>query len=155
MPRLIADGEVQVHWVPSISTPSAPTVAEITAGTEITPFLSTIDTPLDGDAPDASDLSSAYNKTVAGTFGGNISAELYRDDTTDTAWTTLIRNATGYFVIRRFGGSGVAIAIADEVEVYNSRIITRSPASLDRNTPQMFTVDAAVLDEPELAAVVA
>ena len=70
MPRTIADGEVLINFAPTVADPTAPTVAELTAGTDITPFLSSIDTPLDGDAVDSSDLSSAFNKTVAGTYGG-------------------------------------------------------------------------------------
>lgn len=155
MPRTIADGEVLINFAPTIANTSAPTVAELTAGTDVTPFLSTIDTPLDGDAVDSSDLASAFNKTVAGTYGGNITAEMYRDDTTDTAWTTFDRNTEGYFVIRRFGGSGTAWAISDSAEVYYVRIITKSPTSLDRNSVQMFSIDAAVLEEPVLNAVVA
>lgn len=155
MSRTIADGEVLINFAPTIANTSAPTVAELGVGTDVTPFLSTIDTPLDGDAVDSSDLASAFNKTVAGTYGGNISAEMYRDDTTDTAWTTFDRNVEGYFVIRRFGGSGTAWVIADVAEVYHVRIITKSPGTLDRNNVQMFSVDAAVLDEPVLAAVVA
>lgn len=155
MSRTIADGEVLINFAPIVANTAAPTVAELGAGTDVTPFLSTIDTPLDGDAVDSSDLASAYNKTVAGTYGGNISAEMYRDDTTDTAWTTFDRNVEGYFVVRRFGGSGTAWAVADSAEVYHVRIITKSPGTLDRNNVQMFSVDAAVLDEPVLTAVVA
>ena len=155
MSRVIADGEVLINFAPTIASVAAPTTTELTAGVDITPFLSSFDTPLDGDAVDSSDLSSAFNKTVAGTYGGNITAEMYRDDTTDTAWTTFDRSVEGYFVIRRFGGSGVAWTIADSAEVYHVRIITKSPGSLDRNSVQMFNVDAAVLDEPELAAVIA
>ncbi len=155
MPRTIADGVVLVNFAPVVANTSAPTVAELGAGFDVTPFLSSIDTPLDGDAVDSSDLASAFNKTVAGTYGGNITADLYRDDTTDTAWTTFDRNVVGYFVIRRFGGSGVAWNIADPAEVFYVRIITKSPGTLDRNNVQMFSVDAAVLEEPVLTAVVA
>lgn len=155
MPRTIADGEVLINFSPTVSNTSAPTIAELGAGVDVTPFLSSIDTPLDGDAVESSDLSSAFNKTVAGTFGGNISGDLYRDDTADTAWTTFDRNTEGYFVVRRFGGSSVAFAASDDVEVYHVRLITKSPNTLDRNNTQMFSIDAAVLDEPVLDAVVA
>lgn len=158
MARIIADGEVRIHWVPGaagIAAPAAPTAAEITAGQDVTPFFSSFDTPLDGEAVPAADLSSAYNVTVAGTFGGNVSVESYRESTTDTAWGLWPRATEGFFVIRRFGGSAVAIIAADEVEVYKVRIITRSPATLDRGSVQMFTIEAAVQEEPELEAVVA
>jgi len=155
MPRVIADGEVSITFAPTVADTSAPTAADVTAGTDITPWLSSLDTPLDGDSVDSSDLSSAFNKSVAGTYGGGATATFYRDDTTDTAWTTFPRNTTGYLIVRRFGGSDVAIAAADEVEVWAVRVITESPSTLDRNNVQMFTVDFATLEEPVLDATVA
>lgn len=156
MARLIANGEVRIGWATAIADPTAPTNAEVTGSTDITPFMSTLDTPLDGDAVDSSDLSSAFNKTVAGKFGGSVSASMYRDDTTDTAFDLFPRNTTGYMIIRRFGGSGVALGTGDDVDVWNLRVITRSDASLDDNTVQSFTTEFATLDEPDIdVAVVA
>lgn len=158
MARIIADGEVRIEWVPGatgIADPAAPTAAEMATGQDVTPFFSSMDTPLDGEATPAADLSSAYNKTVAGTFGGNVSLDSYRESVTDTAWGLWPRGTEGFFVIRRFGGSDVAIAVADDVEVYKIRVVTRSPATLDRGSVQMFTIAAAVQEEPELEAVVA
>jgi hypothetical protein len=150
MPRLISNGEVRIWWATTIANPAAPTVAEINAGTDVTGFLSSLDTPLDGNAPDASDLSSAFNKTVAGKFGGNVSAQMYRDDTTDTAFNLFPRNTTGYLVIRRFGGSTTAVAGTDDVDVWNLRVVTRSDVALDDESVQAFTVDFAALDEPDI-----
>ena len=155
MPRTISNGEVRIWWATTVSDPSAPTAAEITAGTEITGFISSLDTPLDGNAPDASDLSSAFNKTVAGKFGGNVSAQMYRDDTTDTAFGLFPRGTTGYLIIRRFGGSTVAHAMGDEVDVWYCRVITRSDVALDDESVQAFTVEMAALDEPNIAVTVA
>lgn len=155
MARLISNGEVRIWWVDTISDPSAPTVAEITAGTDITGFLSSLDTPLDGNAVDSSDLSSAFNKTVAGKFGGNVNAQMYRDDTADDAFDLFPRNTTGYLVIRRFGGSDVAEAAGDEVDVWNLRVITRSDVPLDDESVQAFMANFAALDEPEINVTVA
>lgn len=158
MARLIADGEVRIQFVPgegAITDPEAPTVAEINTGTDVTPHLASLDTPLEGEAVPAPDLSSAFDKTIAGTFGGSMNGEFYRDDAGDTAWLLFPRNTTGYFVIRRFGGSDVPIAATDDVEVWPIRVITRSPSPMTRNTAQMFTTNFATLDEPSLEAVVA
>ena len=150
MPRTIANGEVRVGWAASISDPTAPTNAEVSGSTDITPFMSSLDTPLDGDAVDSSDLSSAFNKTVAGKFGGTVTASMYRDDTTDTAFDLFPRNTTGYMIIRRFGGSDTALGTGDDVDVWNLRVITRSDATLDDNSVQMFSTEFAALDEPEI-----
>lgn len=158
MARIIADGEVRIEWIPGadgVDDLAAPTVAELATGENVTPFFSSMDTPLDGEATPAADLSSAFNKTVAGTFGGNVSVESYRESVTDEAWGLWPRTTEGVFVIRRFGGSDVAIAVGDDVETYLIRVVTRSPATLDRGSVQMFTIEAAVQEEPNLEAVVA
>lgn len=158
MARLIADGEVRIQFVPgenAIADPDAPTAVEINTGTDVTPHLASLDTPLEGEAVPSADLSSPFDKTVAGTYGGSMNGEFYRDDTADTAWGLFPRNTTGFFVIRRFGGSDVPIAATDEVEVWPIRVITRSPSPMTRNTVQMATVNFATLDEPSLEAVVA
>lgn len=153
MARLISNGEVKMSWLSAApADPDAITLTEINAGTEITGFVSSIDTPLDGDAVDSSDLSSAFNKTVAGKFGGNVNATMYRDDAADAAWALFPRNTTGYLVIRRFGGSDTAYANLDEVEVWSLRVITRSSTPLDDGSVQMFNVNFAALDEPNLDA---
>ena len=159
MARIIADGEVRIEYETgenSITDITAPSIgSELDSAVDITGFLSSLDTPLDGEAVPSADLSTAFDKTVAGTYGGNMVGEFYRDDTTDTAWTTFPRNETGFIVIRRFGGSGTALAASDEVEVWPVRVIARSPAPLDRGGVQMFTVNFATREEPELAATVA
>ena len=158
MSRIIADGEVRIEWVPGptgIAVQNAPTVAEMATGQDVTVFFATMDTPFDGEAVPAADLSSGYNTTVAGTFGGNISVDSYRESVTDTAWGLWPRATEGFFVIRRFGGSASPIILADVVEVYFVRVVSRSPATLDRGSVQMFGIEAAVQIEPSLAAVIA
>lgn len=150
MPRLISNGEVRVGWAAAIADPDNPTNAEVSGSTDVTPFLSSLDTPLDGDAVDSSDLSSAFNKTVAGKFGGSVNGSMYRDDTTDTAFDLFPRATTGFLIVRRFGGSGVALTTGNDVDVWNLRVITRSDATLDDGSVQMFTTEFATLDEPSI-----
>lgn len=161
MARRIYDGEIRLYWVPGLATItnlSAPTVSQITTtGVDVTEFMASIDTPLEGEAAPSPDLSSAFDKTVAGTFGGTVTAEMYREDLAadDDAWPLFTRNATGYIVIRRFGGSTVAIVATNIVEVWPLRVITRSPSAAERGAVQTFTASFAALDDPVLDAVVA
>ncbi len=156
MPRTIADGEIRVTFTTSVANTSSPTVSEAeTSATDITPFMRSLDTPLEGEAVDASDLSTAFNVTAAGRFGGSVNAQMYRDDTTDTAWTLFPRNTTGYLIIRRFGGSDTAIVASDVVEVWPVRVITRSPATLDSGSIQMFSTEFATTAEPQIDVTVA
>jgi hypothetical protein len=160
MARLIADGEIRAVWVPGeagIADPTAPSAAAISAGTNMTPELASLDTPLDGEATAAADLSSGFNKTVAGTYGAEVTIEGYRDDTNDILYPLFPRGTRGFIVVRRFGGSDVAIAAADVVDVFGPlRVVSRSNTTLDRGSVQMFTTQFAVGAEPtEDVAVVA
>ena len=159
MARLIADGEVRIQWVPgesAIADPSAPTKTEIDTGTDITPDLASVDTPLDGEATASPDLSSAFNKTVAGTYGAEVTIEGYRDDTNDVLYPLFPRGTRGFLVVRRFGGSDVAMEVADVVDVFACRVVSRSNAPLDRGSVQMFSTQMAVGQEPtEDVAIVA
>jgi hypothetical protein len=146
---------MQLFVVDSIASPSAPTVAEITAGSEVTGELISLATPLDGDAVASNDMSSAFNKSIEGTYGGGATAVFYRDAAAETAYGLLPRSTETHLVLARFGFTGGTPTIADTCEVWPVRVITRSPADLVSNTPQQFTVNLATTDEPTLAATVA
>lgn len=159
MARRIYDGEIKVQWVPGldgIEDRDRPQLTEIATGTDVTEFLQSLDTPLEGEAVPSMDLSSAYRKTVAGPFGGEISTVMYREDESDDdiAFPLFTRNTTGHFVVRRFGGSTVDFAENDDVEVWPVRVITRSPVAAESAVVQAFTANFAGLDDPVLDATV-
>lgn len=153
MARFIPDGTLQVHVVSSIANRAAPTLAEINAGTEVTGFLRSLSTPLEGSIVDVSDASSKYNKTAPGTYGGQqVTAEFYRDDTqaNDTVWNLLPRGTDTHLVISRRGGTGAdgALQLGDYVDTWHVQVVTRNPADYSRNEPTGFTVAFSVPDEP-------
>jgi len=140
-------GEGRVWFVPTVANTAAPTTTEITAGTELTPFMRRdgLQTPVSGTTIDASDIANLQNKNLPGSYGGDsLTLQLYRDDSADTAWTTLTRGASGYIIVRRFGGSTTAAASANKVEVYPGSVISREPSQSGDNEAQRFTVTWAV-----------
>jgi len=157
--RITPDGYTKVHIVDSIASLAAPTLAEIGAGTEVTPFLTPagLDTPEEGTDADSSSLASARDFSIPATIGGDIVGEFYRDDTSDDAWTAMPRLQVTNLVIARFGGSGAdnAIATTDTVEVWPVRVSQRSNSRLTRGEALRFVVRFALSGDPELAAVVA
>lgn len=158
MSRFIQDGVLQVHHVASIADPSAPTLTEVQAGTDITGFLRSLETPNEGSIVDAPAADSTFNETVRGTHGGQaITGEFYRDKGstdgspgTDTAWDTLPRGTEGYLVIARFGGSGAdgALAVGDIVDVWPVDVATRENLPYERNQPTRFRLQSGVPDQP-------
>ena len=152
MARVIPDGEVHISEVATIADPSAPSQAELLAGTDITPFIASIDTPLEGNRVPSGDLASAFRKTSPGKFGGDITMDIHRGTVAadDTAYDLFPRDTQTHIVLRRFGGSTVAFATSDIVEVWPVRVVTRSPHSLEEEALQMVTVDMAATDEPDI-----
>jgi hypothetical protein len=159
MSRIVPDGFLKVHIVDSIASLSAPTIGEIAAGTETTPFLTPagIDTPEEGTDADISNLSSARDQSIPATIGGELTGEYYRDDAADDAWDNQARLTITNVVIARFGGSGTdnAIVATDVVEVYPVRISQRSPSRAVRGEAMRFVVNYALSGDPDLVAVVA
>jgi hypothetical protein len=130
MARLGSTGNIRVWWVETIAAPNAPTVAEITAGVDLTPFMRRdgLATPRSGQTIDASDAASRVNKKAPGNIdAGEVTFRGLRDSVAadDDGWTTLAEDEAGYLVVRRFGGSTVAATAADKVEVYEGSVISR------------------------------
>ena len=162
MSRLVPDGNLKIWAVNSIASQAGPTLVEITAGTELTPFVTPagFDTPEEGTDADISNMSSARDFSVPATIGGDLQGEMYRDDgtggTTDDAWIALPRNLQTNIVIARFGGGGTdnAIAVADVVEVWPVRVSQRSNNRPVRGEAFRFTGRYALESDPTLNAVV-
>lgn len=164
MPRQLSTGNIRVVFAPSVANIAAPTAAEINAGVDLTPQMRRdgLKTPMAGSTVDTSDAASKYNKTGVGTFGGDAwSYQGYRDSTADTAWnalpgpsTSLPDGTAGYLIIRRFGGSSLAWAAAQKVEVAPVNVTARANDDIGDN-PYMFTAEFAVTGEPNLSATVA
>lgn len=160
MARQTPDGLLKVHWVPTIANTAAPTVAELAAGTDLTPFLTPagINLPDEGTEADSSDLSSERDKSVPSTIGGNPEAEFWRDDTTDTAWTTLARGTSGYLLVAIFGGTGTdaALIATDTCDVWTVRVSSRNRVRPARGETQRFqSVFANAADPAEDSTVTA
>ena len=155
MAKTILDGIAQLHYVATIADPDAPSLAEITAGTELSAYLRPGGdwSPIEGSTADASTVDSAFNKTARGTFGGQPFTGMFSNDSTpggDTAWSTLPRGTTGYFVVSYYGGGGAdgALQNGDTVTVFPIDVYTRKRSNYTRNEIAVFQVDAAVTDEP-------
>lgn len=155
MSKFVSDGVIQLWYVAAIADPDAPSLAVVNAGVNLTPFLRSVDTPLEGSTVDAATAESAYNSTVRGTYGGQpVTGEFTRDDdptgADDTAWNTLAFGTEGFFVIARRGGSGAlgVLAAGDLVDVFPIDVTSRNPAAYGRNELARFALQAAVPTPP-------
>jgi hypothetical protein len=145
---------MKVHFVTSL-TVATPKITEIAAGLELTPFITPagISLPDEGSEADVSDFSSARDKSAPATVSGNPEGEFWRDSVyaDDDAWTTLVRDATGYLVVALFGGttSGTyAIKSGDEVDIWPVRVSSRNQARPARGEGLRFNAVFAVTSDP-------
>lgn len=157
MPRYTHE-TIRMWWVPTITTITAPTVAQITAGVEYTAFIPVDGINIGGTRNNASQamLGGAFVTEEPGTWGTTIEITFVRDDTTDTAWDFFAGGykVAGYIVLRRQGAAG-AIAIGNKVEVYPARIHEPQMMASAENEYSKFSVQYAITAQPALEAVVA
>lgn len=153
MSKFIADGVLKCNFVSTLASTTAPSAAEINAGTDLTPFLRSLTTPFDGSTVDAGTADSAFNSTVPGTYGGQpLTATMTRDNVyaNDDAWTALPRLTAGYFVIAPRGTAGATFAASDRVEVWQVEVISRNPTPYGRNELVTFELMCSVNSEPNI-----
>jgi len=158
MTRRTHEEFTRIWWCPSIASKTAPTVAEISAGTDISAFV-----PKDGlkvgstnNKVKNDDITTAFMAEIPGSYGNAVTLTCFRDDTTDTAWTLFqTRNAVGFLVVRRMIAVVTALAIGQKVEVYPAQ--TGQPTLQDtaENERVKFGVDMMITATPVLAATVA
>lgn len=158
MARINPPEVVEVAWVTTMADYDAPTAAECNAGVDLTEFCRGVPAiPETGNTADTSDLSSRFNKRQVASYGGdNLTLECYRDDATDTAYTTLVRGTAGFLVVAWDGlATTGTFATGDAVWVYPSTIISRGMATPGRDEVEWFTSEQAITDVPNEAHAIA
>lgn len=159
MSRIIPNDASYIAFANSAGIASAalvPTGAEVTAAVNLTPFVMSINATTQGNVLPTPAFDSLFETSAVGTSTATFTGDFYRDDTTDTAWTTLPRKTKGFFIISRFGGLGALHKpiTGDTVEVWPTIVVARSMAGMANNTLQTFQVTCAINKEPNEAAVV-
>lgn len=160
MTRVIPNEQTWVGFtttaLATAATTLIPSAAEVTGCTDLTPLLMGLNASSQGNTVPTPSFDSLFETSILGTSQATFSADFYRDDTADTAWTALERGTAGTFIISRFGGSGTdqkPIA-GDIVEVWPVQVVSRTAANMANNTVQSFTITCSVNVEPNEAATV-
>lgn len=135
------------------TTNAAPTLAEINAAVDFTDFVVSLTANSSGNAVPTPRLKSLFETSIPGTSSATFSADMYRDDQTDTAWTTLTRGLKGTWIVQYFGGTGPngRPAAGQITEVWPTQIISRAAAALQSGAAMTFTVTASVPIQPNEA----
>lgn len=157
MAKYIGAENSEVWLVPAIASTSAPTVTEMDGGTRLTAFIrDNVTVDFSGNLVDSGTLASAFNSTVAGTYGGgtNTLTGVLRDNTADTAWNALPRGTAAYLAVQSGVSTGTAWSSGDIIDqLYLIEVVSRNP-SLSRDGLVTFDVNFAVTAEPVYGATV-
>lgn len=148
----------RVDWVPTITNKAAPTVAQLTAGTLLSNYVTKdgLQTPNSQNMVENGTLADKFDAQSVGTYGGSITLKARRNnDGTDAAWNIFEWGETGFIVVRRGLAYSTAYAASQEVEVWPAQSHEPVMDTTAANANQTFTVALAVTSEPELRAVVA
>lgn len=158
MTRYVFEGTGEVHLVPTIAVAGAPTAAELNAGTDLTgQMIGDLVLPFDGSSADAADMSSKFNKTAPGDFGGAPGTfTIHKEQllAADTVFTALPRDTVGYLCVSQRALAGATWAVADEVDIWPIIIMSRE-VIYARNQTARAVVTVAITDVPTEGYVVA
>lgn len=156
MARTQHEGNTKVYWVVTLTSKTAPSLAQITAGTLLTPFITKdgVDVPNNQNMIDSATIDETFDAQEPGSWGGGpLTLTMYRDSVAanDTAWNLCVYNTRGYIVISR---RGVPI-VGSKVEVFPAAMHTPVMLATAANEMQKFREVFAVTSTPEMNATVA
>jgi hypothetical protein len=153
------DGNTRVAYVAAISNNAAPTTTELNAGILLNSVMTS--DGLQGFEPETSDvdntaLDSTFDTVTIGRDKySNTMLRLKKQSGTDTAYSTLTRNTTGYIVVRRDIAATTAWASSQAVEVYPIICGQRRRLTPEGNTLTRWEVQTKITSAPTLTAVIA
>lgn len=161
MARLMFPGNGKIRWVTTLTSTTAPTVAQVTAGVDLTPWLRQdgLNRTITSALTDVADARDTFDRTDIGTYSATMEITFLRDSVegNDDAFTTLTRGARGYMIVAPFGFTGVAGAplATDRVEVWPCVVSSRGPEAEGKEKAQVIKITFGLYDSPELEAEVA
>lgn len=153
-----SDGNTRVFFTAAISNIAGPTTSELNAGISLHDTI-TADGLVGLEATtaevDNSALSSTFDTKVPGrdAFSGTM-LRLKRQTGTDTVYNTLVKNTTGYIVVRRGSAATTAWAAGDKVEVYPITCGRERLLAPTANSVEKYEVPIMISAQPNLRATV-
>lgn len=155
--RFMRKGVTRVFLVPTIASLAAPTVAEITAGDELTADIAAINGFEFTNSPiQVPDMASAFTSQIGGedtTADSNM--EFWEKGTTDATHDALVKGTAGYIVFFYQGTAGASPAANDDCEVWPCVVTSNSRMYSADNEAAKYRVAFSLTDPPEQAATVA
>lgn len=155
--RYMRKGNVWMRFVPTIANKAAPTVAELGAGTDITPDIAELSGFEYSNSPiDTPDFANTFTPKIGGEDTSADSSITFYEHSTAVAnaiKTALPKGTAGYVVLSPY--TALAPAAAQKVEVWPVTIIQNSRRWSAGNDAANFVVQFAPSATPNDNATVA
>lgn len=152
MSRTVYEGKNKVYFLPACTDTEAPTLAEISAGKNLTRFVSKdgISVPNTQNMVDSATIEDVYDAQQVGSWGGGpLVLTMFRDDDDETdSYDLITYGLEGFILISRFGP---AITGA-KVEVWPVEAHEPTMMQSAANEMQKFNAAFAVTAEPAMRA---
>lgn len=137
---LLGDGNVKVTFVLTLSSITAPSAAQLNAGTDLQERITKEGLGIEPDQSPVDNMSLASRTETedAGTTKYEIELTYKRaeESVDDIAYNTLVPNQLGFLAVRRNLPNEDAWAAGQEAEIYPVRCGTRRRQPPELNTPQ-------------------
>lgn len=142
MADVVGTAKLKLTWVVTIASLTAPTAAELNAGTDLQTVVikDGLDEKHDQEAVDNTHISSAKETERAGTSKDELELTIKKQSTSlaDIGYNTLVPESLGYLVIRRDKLHTTAYAAGDVVSIYPSECGVRNFVPNKMNEPVQF-----------------
>lgn len=158
MADLIHDANYKVAFLSTLTSTSAPTAAQLTAGTQLDPRMTPSGLTRDATTAtvDTSKINSTFTTMAVGRRAFSISVTIVREATdAGGVEAALVYQASGWLCVRdNIAGSG-AWAAANKLEVYPVQVGAASKAAPAANELQTITYTFTMTADAVLNAVAA
>lgn len=151
MSRYFRRGKSKIFFTPTIVAPAAPTRAEVTSATDLTPQIADIGGLQFTNSPIATpDLATTFTTQIPGEdTADNPTLTFYDDDAATTIRTALAKGTQGYLILMPYGD-----VPAKRAEVWKATSTGVNDEWSAGNDPARYAVTFAVTAVPVQNAVV-
>ena len=143
MADILGDGKIKVGWVTTLSSLTAPTQVQVTAGVDLESWLTPdgLNISTSTDAVDASALSSNQYLEIPGRRKDSITLTFKSQGDAAAPWTTFASRPSGFLVVRYgLDPVGTDWTAAQTVDVYPCTAGDRQRMSTAANEMLKFSV---------------
>lgn len=147
----VYEGRHNVYWATTVANINAPTVAEITAATDLSDWVTKdgIAPNITGNTVDTGGIKDTFDAQLVGSDGADFQLTLKRGDAsgglTDAAWTLFVAGGShGFLIVDRDNVGGVLPGVGDKVEVYPAQAHRPAMNNSAANAQQAFVQKFAI-----------